>query len=100
MKVTINFVISDTFAKHIPECEAMGGREPNQGTQLTYVCEGIKSAVELANKLVQLTTGYKQVAFNYKHVRSYANAGCTRLAWSYRNRTHHCELLFNTQQPT
>lgn len=96
MKVVVNFIISDTWADHIPENKAMGGTRPDLGTEMAYQCSSIKKAVELANKLIHLTTGNRGTVFDYsKVVKAVRLGGCKRWGWSNSYKTHHCELLFD-----
>jgi hypothetical protein len=97
MSYVIYFIVSDTFADHIPNNQAMGGERKNLGTEFAHEFETLKECVNVANKLIFLTTGKQETVFDYDDLQKSIKNGVRRVAYSNDVKTHHCELLFNNE---
>lgn len=82
----VNFMISDTHAHTLPDRE---GKGKMLGTQFHHKVKTKKEAIELANKVIHLTTGNRKTIFKVDDIRPQTK----RVTWSNSSFTHHCEIL-------
>lgn len=85
MEYVVTFIISDTYAHNLPDRRDASKK---LGTELHYRINGQAKAIELANKLIHLTTGNRETVFSPTELK-----GKVRVTWSNSDYTHHAEIM-------